>query len=353
MIAQPSAIDSLAADWAALKEAAPQLRIRDAARRLGVSEARLLSLGLESQVQALTAEWEAVLAGLPALGHVMALTRNEAVVIEKDGTYGKPEFFRHPGAHIGQVLGPEIDLRLFLHEWAFGFAVRTETERGTQRSLQFFDAYGDAVHKIFLRPSGNVAEYERLVEAFRLQEPVDYATAFRAGTERKAEVRNPTPDTGGFLKGWSELGDTHQFFGLVRKHGLTRLQAVELALGKYSREVAPAGAINTVLTRAADTGLPIMVFVGNPGCIEIHTGPVRTIKRMETWNNVLDKGFNLHINEMLLGRAFVVEKPTTDGVVTSLEVFDHEEKLAVQFFGERKPGKPELEPWRTLTQELH
>jgi putative hemin transport protein len=352
MLVRTSTTDSLAAAWAALKETAPQLRIRDAARRLSVSEAHLLSLGLESRVQALKPEWEALLASVPALGTVMALTRNEAVVIEKDGTYGKPEFFKHPGAHIGQVLGPDIDLRIFLHEWAFGFAVQTETERGTQRSLQFFDAYGEAVHKIFLRPASDVAQYEQLVDTFTLHEPVDYATAFRPETERPVEQRNATPDAEGFLKGWSELADTHQFFGLVRKHGLTRLQAVELALGKYSREVATAEAINTVLTQAAETSLSIMVFVGNPGCIEIHTGPVRTIKRMDTWNNVLDKGFNLHINETLLGRAFIVEKPTTDGVVTSLEVFDQSEKLAVQFFGERKPGKPELEPWRKLVQEL-
>jgi hypothetical protein len=37
-----------------------------------------------------------------------------------------------------------------------------------------------------------------------------------------------------------------------------------------------------------------MCFVGNRGCIQIHTGPVKNIKIMGPWLNVMDPGFNLH-----------------------------------------------------------
>jgi putative hemin transport protein len=47
-----------------------------------------------------------------------------------------------------------------------------------------------------------------------------------------------------------------------------------------------------------------------------------------------------------------VEKPTEDGVVTSLELFDKEGEQIVTFFGARKPGKPELEGWREIISEL-
>jgi putative hemin transport protein len=99
-----------------------------------------------------------------------------------------------------------------------------------------------------------------------------------------------------------------------------------------------------------------MVFVGSGGCIQIHTGPVHTIRPMDTadarWINVLDPGFNLHLRTDRIAAVWAVEKPTADGVVTSVEAFDHDGELMAMFFGERKPGKPELAGWRELVAGL-
>jgi hypothetical protein len=43
---------------------------------------------------------------------------------------------------------------------------------------------------------------------------------------------------------------------------------------------------------------------------------------MGPWLNVLDPGFNLHLREDLIASAWIVRKPTADGVVSSLELFD-------------------------------
>lgn len=48
----------------------------------------------------------------------------------------------------------------------------------------------------------------------------------------------------------------------------------------------------------------------------------------------------------------MVRKPTRDGIVTSLELFDADGFCFVQFFGERKPGKPELDAWREIVAAL-
>jgi putative hemin transport protein len=50
--------------------------------------------------------------------------------------------------------------------------------------------------------------------------------------------------------------------------------------------------------------------------------------------------------------AWVVRKPTTDGHVTSVELFDQNKNMIAQFFGLRKPGIPEREEWRTLVANL-
>ena len=100
------------------------------------------------------------------------------------------------------------------------------------------------------------------------------------------------------------------------------------------------------------TGTPIMVFVGNPGMIQIHSGPIKKVVSMGTWINVIDPRFNLHLRTDCIAKAWVVRKPTVDGIVTSVELFDAEGEAIAMFFGERKPGRPEREAWRELVKEL-
>ncbi|MNY03696.1 Hemin transport protein HemS [compost metagenome] len=50
--------------------------------------------------------------------------------------------------------------------------------------------------------------------------------------------------------------------------------------------------------------------------------------------------------------AWVARKPTRDGIVTSLELFDTEGEMVALFFGKRKPGNPELEAWREVAASL-
>jgi putative hemin transport protein len=88
--------------------------------------------------------------------------------------------------------------------------------------------------------------------------------------------------------------------------------------------------------------------VSNPGCIQIHTGPVKKLVQMGPWYNVLDPAFNLHLNETGVGQVWLTRKPTADGVVTALELFDNNGQNVALVFGERKPGKPELAGWRAI-----
>ncbi|MPN33551.1 Hemin transport protein HemS [bioreactor metagenome] len=116
-------------------------------------------------------------------------------------------------------------------------------------------------------------------------------------------------------------------------------------------------AVTALLNNAAADETPIMVFVPNAGCIQIHTGPVHNVKPLEMpggarWINVLDKGFNLHLRADMVASTWVVRKPTADGIVTSVELFDAQGDLMAMFFGERKPGVHELQSWRDLVARL-
>jgi putative hemin transport protein len=341
---------ALLAREAALRAGGATLRMRDAAAALGVPEAALVearrSTGAARRLRRpeVAEGFGAILARLPEAGEVMALTRNESCVHEKHGRFARPEF---QGA-MGQVVG-EIDLRLFLRHWRFGYALEEETRSGPRRSLQFFDGSGTAIHKVYATDGTDAAAFARIAEeaADRDAPPA----RFEAPAAPEAERPDAAIDLAGFLEGWRTLSHSHEFFGLLRRFGLTRAQAMRLAAPDLARPVAREAA-RLVLNRAAEAGLPIMVFVGNPGCVQIHIGPVQRIEVVGPWLNVLDPRFNLHLREDRVLSAWVVRKPSARGDIHSLELFDEGGDCFVQFFGERLPGGTERADWRALVTGL-
>ena len=255
---------------------------------------------------------------------------------------------------MGLFVGKEIDLRLFFRRWTFGFFV----EEGDRLSFQFFDGAGDAVHKVYAVArdtngigTTDVAAMRALAAEFAADGQPDTldVTPYAPVAERDASEL----DLGAFHAAWRDLKDTHDFYGLLRTHGVSRRQAVRHAPADLARPIADAAtAARRVLTAARDAALPIMVFVGNEGCVQIYTGRVERLVETGPWFNVLDARFNLHLAEAQVVEAYVVVKPTVDGVVTSVECFDADGALVVQFFGERKPGIPELAGWRDLVAAL-
>lgn len=352
----PISLAPLRSSFAALR--AQGLRARDAARQLGLSEGAVMAahaVGQMSPQEAndsllatvpLDGEWVRILQGLEAVGPVMALTRNEHVVHEKVGVY------RNISAQgpVGLAIGPEIDLRLFLMHWHAGFHVVERDANGIkpeQHSLQFFDRHGLAVHKVHARAQTDLSALEDLVQRHA-----------RTGTQAEfaSEPLAPRPDRPdadidclGLEEAWSTMKDTHEFFELLKRFQVGRLQALRLMEGVHTRRT-PLVAIERVLHEAARTGLSIMVFAGSSGCLQIHTGAVHRIETLGPWLNVLDEGFNLHLRSDAIHESWLVSKPTDDGVVTSIELFDADGGLIAMFFGERKPGRPEQPAWRQLAQ---
>ena len=143
------------------------------------------------------------------------------------------------------------------------------------------------------------------------------------------------------------MTDTHEFFAMLARFKVGRVQALRLAGEEFAREL-PGRGLRSALEMASAEHLPVMIFVGNRGCIQIHTGPIERPVPTQGWFNVLDPAFNLHLRESGVARAFSVRKPTDDGVVTSLEAFDANDRTILLMFGVRKPGHPELADWRRL-----
>lgn len=341
--------ESLKSNWQKFQEENPKVRIRDAAKQLGTSEAELLATGLGENVVRLAGHWASLVKELPSLGRVMALTRNDGCVLEHKGLFEKIGMHGELNSEVATVLG-SIELRVFFKDWKFGFAVETVTPKGTMQSLQFFDKAGEAIMKVYVQEEGgNKEAYETLVNKYKA---ADQASAISSEVAQYSEVSYAASiDVTSFRQAWSEMKDTHEFFGMLRKFNVSRLDALKWASAAYAQEFDHTK-IQGLLEKAASTELPIMVFVGNRGNIQIHQDTIKTVKVMDKWLNVLDPNFNMHFDTSLVSTAWIVRKPTSDGVVTSLECFDEKGEMIVQFFGLRKPGKPELEEWRALVATL-
>ncbi|MCE7055160.1 hemin-degrading factor [Algoriphagus sp. AGSA1] len=339
---------SLKQAWDNLKESEPQLRIRDAAAKLGVKEAQLLATGIGANVIRLTDNFTEQLEGFPKLGRVMSLTRSEGCVLEHKGPFQKIEMHQAGPHKIATVIGP-IEQRVFFAGWKFGFAVTTETPRGTMKSLQYFDKAGEAIMKVYLQEKSNGDAYEELVKS---NTAADQSTELELEAFPVSEyVTREELDFEGFTKDWETMKDTHDFFGMLRKYKLNRQDAVKWIGDKWAYEVDRLAARKIVET-AAETKLPIMIFAGNKGNIQIHQGKVRTVRQMGDWLNVLDPDFNMHLNENVVDKAYVVHKNTEDGLVSAVELFDKEGEMVAQFFGLRKPGLPQKPEWKALVDSL-
>lgn len=340
MILSPELSDRIAA----ARAQHPGMRERDLADHLGLAEAQLLAADLGRGVRRVIADPARLIPAVEQIGDVMALTRNDWCVHERRGRYLG---FR-PGEHAALVAGPEIDLRIFPRHWVHAFAVERPGKDGPRRSLQVFDAAGDAVHKVHLGPDSDVSAFERLVDELSLDEaapfdlvPRETPDAIRIRPDRVAELR----------ESWSRMTDTHQFLTMTSRLRFDRLGAYRSVGEPWARPL-PADAIVEALRRAAAAGLRLMIFVGNRGCIQIHSGPVERIEPMGPWFNVLDPRFNLHLRADKVAEVWLVRKPTRRGDAVSVEGFDAEGRLILQIFGKRAENATDTAAWDSLAEDL-
>lgn len=325
----------------ALRAETPKARARDFAAQHQITEAELVAAFVGHGNTPIVADPDRLVPWVGRLGDVMALTRNEHCVHERRGTYSD----YRTGTFASMVLDPEIDLRIFPKHWVHAFAVEEASEDGPKRSLQVFDAAGDAVHKVHLKPESRHELWADLLRNMRLPVP-PLAFAPRSPVQpAKGEVSGAPA----LRRAWDKMTDTHQFLGLVKDHDMNRLGAYRVAGTPYAERLEPE-AVTLTLRQAADSAIPLMIFVGNAGCIQIHGGKIEKVVPMGPWINVMDPRFNLHLRADRLAEVYRVWKPTRTGDVFSVEGFAPDGELILQIFGYRKDTP--AAPWNALVAAL-
>ncbi|MBE0379882.1 hemin-degrading factor [Pseudoalteromonas prydzensis] len=343
---------SLLNEYRQLQAEQATIRAVDAAVKLQTTEAQLIAAQVgEGVTQLDVTQLEGILKGLKKLQHVMALTRNAQVVSEISGCYEKIYCHERNGVKTAISINPTgIDLRLFLSKWHSVFAVQTHPKYS---SIQFFDKYGVAVHKVFTTEHSDIEAYQQLVNQYKAQEQSAELTVLAPEAILNEDKPINDIDIQGFRQGWQNLQDVHHFPALLTQFALSRTQGLEVAGEQWAQEVSPM-CLTSVFETVKQQQSEIMIFVNNHAAVQIYTGRLDNLKQVGQWFNILDNGFNLHILVNQFSRAFVVKKPTDNGAteVHSIEFFDAQGSTIMTLFGRRSEGNEQSADWLALCNSL-
>lgn len=329
--------------YLALKTEHPKKYARDLATLMGIGEAQLCEARVGVDAQALNTDFPALLAALEAVGETKSITRNEYAVHEQVGHYTNLRL----GEHAGLVLNPRaLDQRLFPSQWHSAFALSEQSPRGERHSVQIFDRHGDAVLKIYTTENTDMAAWQALIAQFSTANPEALAWVPAAANSWAQEV-----DAAALDSAWREMTDVHQFFGLLKRHNISRQQAFRAVGDDLARQVSN-DALAQILNLAQQDANEIMIFIGNRGCTQIFTGTIEKLMPMENWINVFNSTFTLHLMENHISESWVTRKPSGDGYVTSLELFAADGTQIAQLYGQRTEGTPEQARWREQLETL-
>ena len=336
-------LSALAEYWQVLKKDNPELRARNAAYVLGVSELELLMTRPESEVLRLKHQPNHVLPRLEALGQVSALTRNNGVIMQKTGQYRD---FSIDGC-VG-IAGGEIDLRVSLESLAYSLAVTENTADGQILSLQFFDAHGESVHKVYLTDQSDFDAYRKLIDEFT-----------PANQDRNVQVQDklvtPDPvidlDVAAFRQAWLDVQNGEQFSGLLNQYNLSRQLAYQLVDNYLAHGLDPV-AFEAVFYGAAMRKLPVRMTVGSFAVVQEHDSVIKVLKRSGRWFNATQPGFSLRTDTTQIGSVWVVRKPSGNGTSISVELLDQNGELLLELNSNGAGASASQSEWDAMITTL-
>lgn len=340
---------NLAQQWEELKKENPHIRIRNAAQKLGVSEAELLATRVGEGVVRLENNSIEILKEITSLGRVMALTRNEECVHEEKGLFENVEITENKRF---SVSNEDVNVRIDTNVIDKVFGVTDHTAHGIQQSIQFFDKSGEAIHKIYLTADSNQGAYDLLLVKYKAP---NQSTEEVVVLENKVVVEEKPDseiDTEAFHSAWKALESSCHFGKLIDSFGLTRTQALRLAPSDYYADKIDNDGIVTMLEEVAKAKIPILIFVKNNYVTQTFKGVIRKTMWHQTWFNIMDPNFNLHLDMSKIAATYVVRKPSNSGVVTSIEAYNEMGDLIVHFFCPNAELDTEQSTWREIIGKL-
>ena len=307
-------------------------------------------IALQPTATRLHGEFAPLMQRLATLGDLTEVTRNSSALLEKDNVSGT----LYVNNEIELAPAEAMHLRIFYPQWEHGYALEEHDacSGGKRHSLQFFDRYGSMMHKIVLGENGDIASFRQLVSDHAAAEQLAPHLVHPLDSDDESEDHGLRQiDVDALRAEWAHTHNHDDFIQRQEAFDQQRLRKLRLAGKAFAYQVANDSA-HVILQRMTEFGTSIMAQVGNAGIVQAYYGKIKNIRVKDSRLKIMNAGFRMQLREDHIDSVWVAKKPTTDGIITSLELFNRQGTHIASFLSKKSNGQPEPREWREAIMRL-
>jgi len=304
-------------------------------------------IALHPHATRLQSEFAPLLQRLATLGNLTEVTRNASALLQKDNVSGA----LYVQNEIEFAPAEAMHMRIFYPQWEHGYALE-EIDAKTamhERSLQFFDRHGGMMHKIVLCNSSDKDAFKQLVREYAAEEQLTPAQLLSMPETHAPDV--PQIDIDALRAEWAHTHNHNDFLQRQEIFDQQRLRKLRLAGKAFAYQVANDSA-RIILQRMTEFGTAILAQVGNAGVVQAYYGKIKKIGSKNSRLKIMNASFRMLLREDHIDSIWVAKKPTTDGIITSLELFNRQGMHIASFLSKKDNGQPEPREWRDSIMHL-
>ena len=277
-------------EWKTLQSKNNKIRIRDAAKQLGTSEASLLSTEIDDSVSFLNINnYDDFFAEILSMDRIMLLIRSESVVHEKTISTKGVKLKKNK---IVDIKSNSSILKFNPYLFKYVFAQNKLHANKSLRSFQIFDNYGDAILKIYLK-GNDESKFDEIASEYN----VDYNYELQGDRI----IKRLQPE---YIK--------REAIDFINK--LEKKKTYQYDLGE--------NILRKILIAVSDTKIPIQIHAIGLGTIQYHRDSINKIIDFGPWINIIDKRFNLHAIESHLTQTTLNEYNANGDKSYSIDFYD-------------------------------
>lgn len=320
---------ALRAAYARERAAQPQARRGDIALALGVTEGELIAAhaGLfhpalsTLRARHLLPQWRRIAAALPALGVVRSITGNRWCRLEN--TSAARELTRRCELAAGDAPACTcLADAAAAGAWAHGFAIEERGADGrVERSLQFFDVFGQPVAEVVLVEGSRVEAYLDIVETF---------SSWQLAPGLVIPAKKPA--------------------AAPRRMPVAAFDGAGLDGGTATR--LPNASAHQALAGAARSGLPLTLRVESRGARLSRSGALDDVQMDGPWLHARGAGHGLRLRADAIAQTWLLRRPTPTGMRHALVLLDAAGEPIASISAQADAAGSERGEWRHLMSQL-
>ena len=275
------------------------IRIRDAAKQLSVSEAELLSTKVNDNVKyLLIKDYSQIFNSLfDNVDNLMFLIRSDFAVHEKNISTKKIKIIDNKIINLDENNQPLLNFDSSDFKFCF-YELKNHAGRKLS-SFQIFDKYGCSVLKIYNKDD-DYHDFEKVC----LKYSADYNYELQS-IQKNEQIDNS-----------ANLESIDRYY-LKSNYSLK------------NNDIKNKNILRFIITCASKGKCPIQIHVIGNNSIQYHRDIVKNIKDFGPWFNVIDKYFNIHVLESKIKRSQFIEYTIENNKYYSIECLDQFNKHVV------------------------